>query len=89
MKNIKTFESFVNEKNSWYVDELIYMFSNSDSMEMMPDEFAAYVRDELGYNIDDEKAAELHDAYWSVGAMKRFHNTEKDWLKFLKKFNIK
>ena len=87
MKNIKTFESFTNEARVEYKDELIALLSDVDAMEMMPAEFEDYLSTEL--DIDGKTAMNLFDAYWSLGAKDRFHFTEKDWVKFLKKNGIK
>ena len=87
MKNIKTFESFANEAKVEYKDELIGLLSDVDAMEMMPVEFEDYLSTE--FDIDGKTAMDLFDAYWSLGAKDRFHFTEKDWAKFLKKNGIK
>jgi len=56
-------------------------------MEMMPDEFIDQcVRH---YKLDNDLAADIFDAYWSLGAKDRFHFTEKDWEKFLSKQGLK
>lgn len=87
MKNIKTFESFVNEAGYPYIGELVELLSDIDAMEMSPDEFLDIcVR---SYKLDVDLAADIYDAYWSLGAKDRFHFTEKDWEKFLKKQGLK
>lgn len=87
MRNIKTFESFVNEKRYGYMDELIELLSDVDAMEMDPEEFV----DQLVtyYKIDADTAGDILDAYWSLGAKDRFHFEKNDWEKFLKKQGIK
>lgn len=88
MKNIKTFESFVNEKKvSYYVADLVDMLSNSDAMELTADEFMDYCVDEFDMAPGD--ALEIHDAYWSLGAKDRFHFDEDKWIKWLNKLGIK
>ena len=87
MKHVKLFEAFVNEGKYPYMGELIELLSDVDAMEMMPDEFVYQcVR---YYKLDIDLAADIFDAYWSLGAKDRFHFTEKDWEKFLKKQGLK
>ena len=87
MKYVKLFESFVNEGKYPYMGELIELLSDVDAMEMMPDEFIDQcVRH---YKLDNDLAADIFDAYWSLGAKDRFHFTEKDWQKFLNKQGLK
>jgi hypothetical protein len=87
MKHVKLFEAFVNEAKYPYMGELIELLSDIDAMEMMPDEFIDQaVR---YYKLDNDLAADIFDAYWSLGAKDRFHFTEKDWEKFLNKQGLK
>ena len=87
MKHVKLFEAFVNEGKYPYMGELIELLSDVDAMEMMPDVFIDQaVRN---YKLDNDLAADIFDAYWSLGAKDRFHFTEKDWEKFLSKQGLK
>jgi hypothetical protein len=87
MKHVKLFEAFVNEGKYPYMGELIELLSDVDAMDMAPDEFVDQcVR---YYKLDNDLAADIFDAYWSLGAKDRFHFTEKDWEKFLNKQGLK
>lgn len=87
MKHVKLFEAFVNEAKYPYMGELIELLSDVDAMEMMPDEFVDQCV--IYYKLDSDLAGDIFDAYWSLGAKDRFHNTEKDWEKFLNKQGLK
>lgn len=88
MKNLRTFESFLNEKKpSHYMAELVDMLSNSDSMEMTPDEFKDYCVKEFG--IDPDDALDILDAYWTLGARDRYRFDDDQWIKWLNKLSIK
>jgi hypothetical protein len=87
MKHIKLFEAFVNEAKHPHMQELIELLSDVDAMEMAPDEFIDQCV--TYYKLDSDLAADIFDAYWSLGAKDRFHFTYKDWEKFLNKQGIK
>lgn len=88
MKNLRTFESFLNEKRpSHYMAELVDLLSDIDSMEMKPDDFAAYCEEEFG--LDPDVALDVLDAYWSLGAKDRFKFNDNQWIKFLNKLGVK
>ena len=88
MKHVKLFEAFVNEGKYPYMGELIELLADDGAMDLMtPDEFIDQaVRN---YKLDNDLAADIFDAYWSLGAKDRFHFTEKDWEKFLNKQGLK
>lgn len=88
MKNLRTFESFLNEKKpSHYMSELVDMLSDSDTMEMQPDDFKDYCVDEFG--MDPDMALDIHDMYWSLGAKDRFNFSDNQWIKWLNKIGVK
>lgn len=80
-------EAEVNEGAYKHMPELIELLSDIDAMEMDPEEFI----DQMVkyYELDADTAADLFDAYWSLGAKDRFHFKKNDWEKFLKKHSIK
>ena len=88
MKNLRTFESFVNEARYGYMDELTELLGDIDTMELMdPDGFVDQMV--TYYALDADTAADIFDAYWSLGAKDRFHFKKNDWEKFLKRHGIK
>jgi len=88
MKNIRTFESFLNErKASHYMAELVELLSDVDAMEIKPDDFVDHLV--LNYAVDADDAADIFDAYWSLGAKDRFHYNDNQWIKFLNKLGVK
>ena len=88
MKHVKLFEAFLNEKKaSHYMAELVELLSDVDAMEMQPDDFVDHLVQH--YTVDADDAADIFDAYWSLGAKDRFHYNDNQWIKFLNKLGIK
>jgi len=81
-------EAEVNEARYGYMDELTELLGDIDTMELMdPDGFIDQMV--TYYALDADTAADIFDAYWSLGAKDRFHFKKNDWEKFLKKHGIK
>ena len=88
MKNLITFESFLNEKKaSHYMAELVEILSDPDKMEMKPEDFAKYCESEFG--LDADVALDILDMYWTLGAKDRYNFNDNQWIKFLNKMGVK
>lgn len=85
-KKISKFESFINEKSSHYISNLVDALSNPDALEGDPQDWADFCK-ELG--LEERDAMKIFDEYWTLGAKDRFHFSEKEWTKWLSKLGIK
>jgi hypothetical protein len=85
MKHIKQFEKFITESSSNSLKAVIDALTNS--MEYYDEDTFMDFGKEMGY--DPEMMKEVYNDYWNLNAKDRMKWGDRDWTKWLKKYEIK